>query len=60
MHLHAHVPGLPLAQIFFWSHNLEVAERVPIFLPKLVDVLLMINHLQKEPTVKAQDATCRV
>lgn len=52
MHLHAHVPGLPLAQIFFRSHNLEVAESVPKFLPKRLDVLLMMNLLQKEPTVK--------
>lgn len=51
-HLHAHVPGLPLAQIFLRTHNLEVAERVPMFLPKLLDVLLMKNLLQKEPTVK--------
>lgn len=52
IHLHAHVPGLPLAQIFLRTHNLEVAERVPMFLPKLLDVLLVKNLLQKEPTVK--------
>lgn len=51
-HLHAHVPGLPLAQNFLRTHNLEVAEHVPMFLPKLLDVLLVKNLLQKEPTVK--------
>ncbi len=48
-HIHAHVPGLSLAQIFFWSHNLETAEHIPVLFPELLDVLLMVNLLSREP-----------
>ncbi len=48
-HIHAHVPGLSLAQIFFWSHNLEIVEHIPVLFPELLDVLLMVNLLSREP-----------
>lgn len=48
-HIHAHVPGLSLAQIFFWSHNLETVEYIPVLFPELLDVLLVVNLLSWEP-----------
>lgn len=47
-HIHAHVPGLSLAQVFFWSHNLESAEHISVLLPELLDVLLVVNLLSGE------------
>lgn len=53
-HIHAHVPGLSLAQIFFWSHNLESLEHVPVRFPELLDVLLVVNLLRREPMLMDQ------
>lgn len=49
VHIHAHVSGLSLAQIFFWSHNFETAEHIPVLFPELLDVLLVVNLLSREP-----------
>ena len=46
MHVHAHVPGLPLAQILLWPDDLEAAEGIPVLLPKPLDVFLMVNLLR--------------
>jgi hypothetical protein len=36
-----------LAQVLLRTHNLEAVEHVFIFLPKLLDVSLMVNLLQR-------------
>lgn len=48
-HIHAHVPGLSLAQIFFWSHNFETVEHIPVLFPEVLNVLLVVNLLSRQP-----------
>lgn len=49
-HVHAHVPGFPLAQVLFRSYDLKAAEGVPVLFPELLDVLFVVNFLRGEPT----------
>lgn len=51
VHVHSHVPGLSLAQIFLWSNNLEALEHIPVVFPEFLDVLLMVNLLSRKAVV---------
>lgn len=55
-HVHAHVPGLPLAQVLFRSNNLKTAEHILALLPEGLDVLFVVNLLSREPKLMTENS----
>lgn len=54
-HIHAHVPGLSLAQVLFRSNNFKTAEHILAFFPEGLDVLFVVNLLSREPKLMTKN-----